>query len=102
MPHTPTYGATYIVSATDHSLDAIRARLMPLAQSAGFDSISLSCYCARSGTSCNVYAHAKDLVECLPLVQHTIGTPLLTMSETEDKATAALYAIIGRDNTGSL
>ena len=96
------YRASYIVEPIDHSLDAIRDRLMPLAQSAGYDSVSLSSYCTRYGTSCNVYVHAKDPGHCLPLVQHSVGTPLLTMSETEDQATAALYAIISRDNTGSL
>lgn len=102
MAIIPTYGATYIVSATDHSLDAIRDRLTPLAQSAGYHSVSLRAHCGLAGTSYAAYAHYADPSKCVELVtDYGSEPPMTTAADLEDKASAALYATIGQ-KTGSL
>ena len=86
------YGATYIVAtpASDNSLNAVRARLMPIAESAGFDAVSLTADCTTNGTNYSAYGHAHK--RCVTLVFSSVADQPATISEFEDRVAAALYA----------
>ena len=90
------YAASYIAQAPAHTLESISAELLPLAQAAGFDSLSLS------QSLCSVYGarfHATGLAgETQGYAPTTLASAAqcTTLEALRESAQETLYAIAGR------
>ena len=90
------YAASYIAQAPAHTLESISAELLPLAQAAGFESLSLSqtistAYGARYG------AHGlMDEAQGFAAVSLASCTQCYTLEAMRESAQETLYTIAGQ------
>ena len=90
------YAASYIAQAPAHTLESITAELLPLAQAAGFESLSLSqtlstAYGARYG-ACGLMDEALGFAA----VTLASSAKCYTLEALRESAQESLYAIAGR------
>ena len=90
------YAASYIVEAPAHTLESITAELLPLAQAAGFESLTLSQ--TVSTTYGAVYAAHGLMNEAQNFACTTLASSAKchTMEAMRESAQETLYAIAGR------
>ena len=97
------YGATYIVSApTDENpIAPMYARLLPLAQAAGFDDLNIELAFSASGGGYSAHGIARGkTIKVVTLLG--LYPQVHTAAEAEEGITEALCAIIDLDNNASL
>ena len=90
------YAAAYIAQAPAHTLESISAELLPLAQAAGFESLSLSQTLSTAyGARYNAHALASEAqgFACTSLAS---STQCATLEEMRESAQETLYAIAGQ------
>lgn len=101
--NAPIYGATYIVAApTDENpIAPMYARLLPLAQAAGFDDLNIDLGFSTYGAhySCHAIKIGKPTAAILLLATFP---QVHTAAEAEKGITEALCTIIDQDNNASL